>query len=211
MAAYQTVLGEKGIEVTEQDYLSSLGMNDVRFVQAAYGRAGLPLPDELLTEILEQKTGAHRALIEDELPIFPGVITFVKAASRQFRIGLVSMARRGEIDYVMERANLSDYFETVVSAEDVQTCKPDPACYNKGFELLTERIQKSKGELISAGECLVIEDSPPGIRAGKTAGMRTLAITNTVAESELRKAGADVVSNSLSDWNVDAVRRVFVS
>jgi beta-phosphoglucomutase-like phosphatase (HAD superfamily) len=60
-----------------------------------------------------------------------------------------------------------------------------------------------------AQECLVVEDSPPGIRAGRGAGMRTLGITNTVSEAQLREAGADVVSSSLADWNVDAVHHVF--
>jgi hypothetical protein len=39
--------------------------------------------------------------------------------------------------------------------------------------------------------------------------MRALAVTNTVSETLLREAGADVVSASLADWNTDAVRRVF--
>ena len=39
--------------------------------------------------------------------------------------------------------------------------------------------------------------------------MRTLGVTNTVDESALRAAGADVVTHSLADWNVDAVRLVF--
>jgi beta-phosphoglucomutase-like phosphatase (HAD superfamily) len=55
----------------------------------------------------------------------------------------------------------------------------------------------------------VIEDSPPGILAGKGAGMQTLGITNTVSEAALRNAGADVVSHSLSDWNIDAIHHVF--
>lgn len=58
-------------------------------------------------------------------------------------------------------------------------------------------------------DCLVVEDSPAGIEAGKQAGMRTLAVTNTVAEGALRAANADVVTASLADWNVDAVRHVF--
>jgi beta-phosphoglucomutase-like phosphatase (HAD superfamily) len=56
---------------------------------------------------------------------------------------------------------------------------------------------------------LVVEDSPPGIESGKQAGMRTLGVTNTVDEVALRAAGADVVTASLADWNVDAVRHVF--
>jgi beta-phosphoglucomutase-like phosphatase (HAD superfamily) len=58
-------------------------------------------------------------------------------------------------------------------------------------------------------ECLAVEDSPPGIQAGRGAGMRTLGVTNTVSEDALRAAGADVVTRSLADWTTDAVRRVF--
>jgi beta-phosphoglucomutase-like phosphatase (HAD superfamily) len=60
-----------------------------------------------------------------------------------------------------------------------------------------------------ASECLVIEDSPPGIQSGRGAGMRTLGVTNTVTESELRAAGAEVVTASLADWTVDAVHHLY--
>jgi len=39
--------------------------------------------------------------------------------------------------------------------------------------------------------------------------MRTLAVTNTVSEPELRAVGAEVVTACLADWNVDAVRHLF--
>jgi len=58
-------------------------------------------------------------------------------------------------------------------------------------------------------ECLAIEDSPPGIQAARAAGMRTLGITNTVSADALRAAGADVVTASLADWTVDAVKLVY--
>jgi beta-phosphoglucomutase-like phosphatase (HAD superfamily) len=58
-------------------------------------------------------------------------------------------------------------------------------------------------------ECLAIEDSPPGIQSARAAGMRTLGVTNTVSEAALRAAGADVVTASLADWNVDAVTLVY--
>ena len=54
-----------------------------------------------------------------------------------------------------------------------------------------------------------MEDSPPGIQAGRAAGMRTLGLTNTVTEEALRAAGADVVTHSLADWTVEAVHQVF--
>jgi beta-phosphoglucomutase-like phosphatase (HAD superfamily) len=119
------------------------------------------------------------------------------------------MARRVEIDHVLERAGLGQVFDAIVSAEDVGACKPDPACYNRGFLLLDEARRKDGRLNISPHECLVIEDSPPGIQSAREAGMKTLGVTNTVKDEALRAAGADIVTHSLADWTVDAIRHVF--
>jgi HAD superfamily hydrolase (TIGR01509 family) len=209
LKAYQEVLGREGLNVTEADYYGSLGMDDLTFVRAAYERAEKELDDETLRRVIEEKTAAHRKLLEGELPLFPGVVTFIKALRRNHSLGLVSMARRTEIDHVLKRAALSNYFETIVSAEDATACKPDPSCYNSGLELLNRR--RGEGQIIPlrADECLVIEDSPPGIRSARGAGMRTLGVTNTVSDKALREAGADSVTRSLADWTPDAVHHVF--
>jgi len=209
MRAYQEVLKAEGITLTEEEYYASLGMDDKTFVRAAYERAAKELAEEKLPELLERKTASHRKMIEKQLPLFPGVVTFIKAAAREFTLGLVSMARRVEIEDVLKRASLADVFEVVVSAEDVETCKPDPACYNRGFLLLDEQRRKAGRLNISPHECLVIEDAPPGIESAREAGMRTLGVTNTVKEAALRAAGADVVTHSLADWTTDAVHHVF--
>ena len=129
---------------------------------------------------------------------------------RDFTLGIVSMARREEIEYVLEKANLADCFSIIVSAEDVTACKPDPQCYIKGFNLIdAERMRRGKNPIVH-GDSLVIEDSPPGIVAGKRAGLKTLGVTNTVDAKQLREAGADSVSKNLDDWMPDAVREVFV-
>ncbi|HEX8687029.1 MAG TPA: HAD family phosphatase, partial [Pyrinomonadaceae bacterium] len=107
MKAYQEVLGREGLTLTEADYYGSLGMDDVTFLRAVYERAERELDDETLGRLVEAKTAAHRGLIEGELPLFPGVVTFVKALARRSPLGLVSMARRTEIDYVLERAALA--------------------------------------------------------------------------------------------------------
>jgi len=60
-----------------------------------------------------------------------------------------------------------------------------------------------------AAECLVIEDAPQGIVAGRGAGMRTLGVTNSVAEKQLRAAGAEVVTRNLADWTVEAIELVY--
>ena len=209
MKAYQEALSAEGIQLTAKEYYDSLGMDDQTFVRATFARSGQALDDEKMHAIIEQQSKLHRAMIEDELPLFPGVVTFIKAAARHYWLGIVSMSRRIEIDYVLDRAKLSNLFSAVVSAEDVRVCKPDPDCYNRAFMRVDEK-QRAAGKLsLSPNECLVIEDSPPGIRAACSAGMRTLGVTNTVPADELRAAGAEVVTMSLADWTTDTVRYVY--
>ncbi|HWW76354.1 MAG TPA: HAD-IA family hydrolase, partial [Pyrinomonadaceae bacterium] len=104
---------------------------------------------------------------------------------------------------------LADYFNVIVSAEDATACKPDPSCYNNGLEFLNRKRGESQIIPLRPDECLVIEDSPPGILSARAAGMRTLGVTNTVSDKALREAGADSVTRSLADWTPDAVHHVF--
>jgi HAD superfamily hydrolase (TIGR01509 family) len=209
MAAYQDLLREQGIELTESDYYSALGMDDKTFVHAAFARGKKTLSDEVLETLLEGKVVRHRKLIEEELPLFPGVVTFLKATSRHCSLGLVSMAMLAEIQYVLDRARLRSLFSVIVSAEDVNVCKPAPDCYRLALEKLNETRLAERLLPLLASECLVIEDSPAGIESGKRAGMRTLGVTNTVSEEQLRAAGAEIVTASLADWTLDAVHHLF--
>ena len=188
--------------------MSALGMDDRTFVKAMFERAKQPLTEPVLETVLSAKTDLHREMIA-ELPLFPGVLTFLKATSREFSLGLVSMANKTEVGYVFERANLTPLFEVVVTAEDASACKPAPDCYLTGLQKLNEKRQHERNLPVLASECLAIEDSPPGIQSARAAGMRTLGITNTVSEEALRIAGADVVTASLADWTVEAVELLY--
>ena len=81
----------------------------------------------------------------------------------------------------------------IVSADDVNKGKPDPEPYRRGAELIRMPI---------AG-CIVVEDAPSGVRAGKAAGARVLAVLGTSVEEDLRAAGADWVVSSMEDVKAD--------
>jgi HAD superfamily hydrolase (TIGR01509 family) len=208
MKAYQEVLGGHEIALTEELYFGALGMDDRTFVKSMFEHAGRPLTGPMLESVMDAKTDLHRQMIE-ELPLFPGVVTFLKAASRHFSLGLVSMANKTEVGYVFERANLTPLFSVIVTCEDASVCKPAPDCYLAGLTKLNERRQHERKLPLLASECLAIEDSPPGIQSARAAGMRTLGITNTVSDEALREAGAEIVTASLADWTVFAVELLF--
>jgi phosphoglycolate phosphatase/beta-phosphoglucomutase len=161
-----------------------------------------------LEEVMVAKTDLHRQMIE-ELQLFPGVLNFLKSASREFQLGLVSMANLDEVSYVFQRANLTPLFTVIITAEDASVCKPAPECYLAGLMKLNEKRQHDRMLPLLASECLAIEDSPPGIQSARAAGMKTMGVTNTVSEGALREAGAVVVTKSLADWTVEAVKLVF--
>ena len=209
MKAYQEVLRGHGIDLTEELYMSALGMNDRTFVRAMFERAKKPLSNPVLETVLGAKIDLHRQMIEDELPLFPGVLTFLKACAREFSVGLVSMADKAEVGYVFQRANLTPLFSVIVTADDASLCKPAPECYLVGLTKLNEKRQRERKLPLLASECLAIEDSPPGIESARVAGMRTLGVTNTVPAEALRAAGAEVVTASLADWTTDAVKLVY--
>jgi beta-phosphoglucomutase len=209
LKAYREVLLGENVPLTDEDYFASLGMDDAAFVRAAYARAGRPLIDEMMNALIKREHELHREFITNDLPVPAGVVTFIKAAARHFELGIVSMAERSEIDHVLGLAGLDKVFSVVVSAEPGLKHKPAPDCYQRALELLNER-RRSAGELpLLPGECLAIEDAPPGIESARATGMRTVGVSNTVPEKHLRAAQADVVTTNLSDWSADAVHHLF--
>ena len=210
MKAYQEILKGEDIELTDEQYYASMGMDDRSFIKSSYVRAEKELTENRIEAIREAKTAKWREIVEQEIPLFDGVENFVRKMQKDFALGIVSMARREEIEFILEATNLRGCFSIIVSAEDVQNHKPNPECYHKGFNLIDAARTARGSNPIVHGDCLVIEDAPQGIRAGKAAGLMTLGITNTVSAEALREAGADAVSKSLSDWMPDSMRRVFV-
>ena len=210
MKAYQEILGKEGVVVTEEYYYSCLGMDDKTFVSEAYRRDGKEPDTNKVLEATLAKSAKWRELIADELPLFPGVVDFIKKMANDFALGIVSMSTREDIGLVLEQANLGEYFSIIVSAEDVSNCKPHPECYLKGFNALDSYRIKQQHLPMVHGECLVIEDSPPGIQSAKAAGLQALGVTNTVSADALRAAGADAIAKNLDDWMPGSVRRVFV-
>ena len=209
LKAYREVLAAEDVALTDEDYFASLGMDDAAFVRAAYGRAERALTDETMRALIKREHELHRQFIEDELPVSSGVVTFIRETSRHYEVGIVSMAEREEIDYVLDLGHLRSEFSVFVTAEPGLKHKPAPDCYLRALELLNEQRRRDREMPLLPRECLVIEDSPPGIEAARTAGMRTIGLTSTVSASELRRAQADVVTANLSDWNTDAVHHLF--
>lgn len=209
MRAYQEVLADAGIDLTEEDYYASLGMDDRTFVRAAYERSGKTAGDDDIDKMTAAKFERWRAIVDADLPLFDGIEGFIEKCSREFTLGLVSMSAAKDINFVLDKSGLNKYFSIIISAEDVNNCKPDPECYRIGFRRI-DAMRSAAGHLpLTHSECLAIEDSPPGIVAARSAGLPALGVANTVEAGQLRDAGAGAVARDLRDWFPESIRLVF--
>ncbi len=195
-------LADIHIDLTEADYYANyLGFDDRGCILEALRVNQRPISNPIVQELMAKKAAAYLASIQDHLVIFPGVREFVHEAAASVPLAIASGALRSEIELVLDQAGIRKAFCHITSAEDVMKGKPDPEPFLHALAGLN-RAQPRASVVPSA--CLVIEDSLPGIRAAKSAGMKVLAVANTHTVQDLHEAHA--ISHTLFETNLQEIR-----
>jgi beta-phosphoglucomutase len=131
------------------------------------------------------------------------VADFIRRAAESYPLAIASGALRHEIELVLEHGGVSQYFDVIISSEDVERSKPHPDPFLKALDSLA----RARREDVAPGECLVIEDSIHGISAARAAGMVCLAVTNSYSAAQLGEA--DLVVGSLEGLSMREVEELF--
>ena len=201
-AGFRQTLAEIGISLTESDYYANyLGYDDRGCFIAALTAHQYPTDPSALAQLMQRKAHAYLNSVKDHLIIFPGVRESVREAAAAYPLAIASGALRHEIEVILEQAGLRKEFLHITSAEDVTRGKPDPQPFLQALNGLNRQRQT---QAITAESCLVMEDSIPGIRGAKTAGMKVLAVANTHTIQDLHEAHA--VVQSLSQVRLSELR-----
>ena len=202
--AFNAVLAQYGFQLTKPEYYKEyLGMSDADCFRALIGEGRLPLQEPQIKDLGQQKTRLFEQLAKTEGKIIEGVREFLGMLSAaQVPIAICSGALRAEIELILEEASLRNYFDVIVSAEEVKRGKPDP----EGFLLTLKKLNDLWPEPITAERCIVIEDSHWGLKAAKAAGMRTIAVTNSYEAAQLKQA--DKVVARLDELTMDDLQRI---
>jgi beta-phosphoglucomutase len=169
-----------------------LGYDDEGLVAAFDKDEHLGLPQAVLDALVAEKGEVFAGYLEAGDVLFPGAIACVENLAKHFTLGIASGALKTEITNILGAANLLAYFPVIVSAEDVDECKPAPEPYLTAARRLGVR----------PGVCVAIEDSPPGLQAARTAGMKTVGVTTTAARHLL---SADLVIDRLDQFTPELV------
>src|SRR5215467_153423 len=190
---FRQVLGEEGIELTEENYYARyLGFDDREAFSAAYRENGRSLEESLLTRLIGRKAVYYQTAIQNKVRIFPGVENLIAALAPTVPLAVASGALRQEIETILSTAGLRKHFSVVIGAVDVNHGKPEPEIFLNALAALNAQVKNS--DHIAAADCLVVEDSKEGIRGARRAGMKCLAVSNSHPAELLQEANAVVTS-----------------
>jgi len=125
-------------------------------------------------------------------PILPGVEDYLHLAKvENLKLGIASSSNRRWVAGNLKRLELLEYFDVIHTSDDVEKTKPDPALYSLALQSLG----------IKPEEAIVLEDSPNGVRAAKSAKIFTVAIPNPLT-AQLDLSQADLILESLTDLSL---------
>ena len=185
---------ELGKEWTTDDAKVCMGVSTLTWAKYMIRRLNL---DQSPDQVISRMIGAMQALYARQIPYLPGAIGAVDCAARFGPTGLASGSHRSLIDIVIADAPLRGKFQAVVCADEVPAGKPAPDVY----------LQAARELDVPAANCVCLEDSANGILAGKSAGMRVIAVPDhRLPPSPEILRQVDVVLPSLKEFNLAVIR-----
>jgi HAD superfamily hydrolase (TIGR01509 family) len=200
--ALRDALLPEGITIDEEEYLRLyLAYDDREAIRVGLERHGIGYDPDRIDVVARRKASIFDALTA-EVPFFPGARELVRALSREVPLAIASGALRGEIERILTAGQLRQAFATVVGADDVSRGKPHPEPYLTAVARLHSVLPGLQPE-----DCLVFEDSMPGIAAALAAGMKVVAVTHSYPAAKL--GAAHRVVDGLSGLRSEELRGLF--
>src|SRR6266481_5378757 len=167
------------------------GFDPEKVVRAAHGRPSIDTVRDFLpnADSNAENLEVERQEVEDleGVVAMPGARALVKSIPAG-RWTVVTSATRPLAEVRLRAAGIP-IPESLITADDIQLGKPHPEPYQKAAARLG----------YPPSECVVVEDAPAGIRAGKAAGARVIGFPTTSNRHELEIAGTDWVVRNCAD------------
>ncbi len=184
-----------GTQVDAEDFREFVGTGDERYVEGVAEKYGVAIDVELAVE--RRKENFFKLLRDRPLAAMAGVLELVQAGreAEDCKLAIATSGNKDKQFPVITGTGLRlEYFDVVITGDDVSRKKPDPQIYLVTAERLA----------IEPSRCVVFEDAPAGVAAAKAAGMVCVAVTSSVEAEKLQ--AADLVVDSLVEVTIDRLR-----
>lgn len=194
--SWDRLAGELGYELPPGFFKQSFGMKNQTIIPNLLGWAHEPAA---IREIAGRKEVLYREAVgEQGLEPLPGVVAWLRALQAAgIPCAVGSSTPRANIDFALGLIHLAEFFQEIVSAEDVAHGKPDPEVFLKGAARIGCPPER----------CVVFEDAHVGVQAARAGGMKVVAVATTNPASEL--TAADGVVHRLDELTVEQLAAWF--
>lgn len=177
------VCREFGMEVPKREWDNFRGkkIEDIfLYASQTYGTGSEPIE-----KMIKRKISLYLDYALNDIELVAGVYNFLQELkkNKKYQYALTTSGRKGMQEKILKKFNLADFFEIMITSEDVTNGKPHPEPYAITVQKLDEQPR----------DCLVIEDSDNGILSARAAGCQACGITTTFSKDRLESAGANVV------------------
>lgn len=203
---FAKVMAEERVLISRDEYNHFyLHLNDHDAFETGLRRHNKTFTPDSLSKLIHRKTIYYNEVISTREVLFPDAPDFIRKTAGLFPLAIASGALNAEIEFILKRAGLEEFFPVIIAAERTFHGKPHPECYLNALRGLNAFYQKNSP--IKPSEVLVIEDSIGGIEGAHRAGMVCLAVTNSYQKNELIEA--DMIVDSLSEIDFKKIRPYF--
>lgn len=181
--AWRSTMAAEGFTITFEDFVADFGKRNDEILRS---RLRADLSEAEIARISLDKEQRYRSLLRTQgLELLPGAGYWLeKIRADGWLQALGTSAPRGNIDAVFAVTGIEKFFDAVMSSEEVKQGKPAPDVFLAAARKLNA----------DPARCIVVEDAPAGVEAGRRAGMKTVGVLTT--HDELT---ADIVVRSLTD------------
>lgn len=195
------ILLSENLRADDEEYSQYCrGRSDRACLRDILANRGRILPDEYLDKLIQTKAQGYRQKITQlaEIPLPSNLKEFLtQLKEKQIAIALVTGTTRSEVEYILEKVQLAEYFDLIVAGDDLQQSKPDPDPYLLAAQKLN----------LEPSECLAIEDNSVGIEAAKRAQIQVVGISHIYPLHMLQRRCNWTVDNFM-EIELDRVDRV---
>ena len=181
--AHEETVQSFGGSVERSFYGEVMGGSHESVRGAFLKKAGLEIEP---ADYSERYRETYERLLDSDLGVSPGVSNLLKELKqRGYRLAVVTSSQQWMVDRIFAGTDISQFFDVVVSANDVSRHKPAPDSYLAALERLGA----------AASSAVVFEDSEVGVAAAAAAGIRVIGLRHAFnAHHDFRQAARTIES-----------------
>ncbi len=161
--ANQVIAGRYGKTVTAAIITKMVGRSTIASLEIFASELGIAVE---ASELARQRSLVMLDLMNDDLVAMPGLDELLNYLRPRYRLALATGSPSTLMMHIVRQLALEPFFDVLQSSDDIPLGKPDPAIYLRTSERLGVRPE----------QCIVLEDSASGVKAGRAAGCHVIAV-----------------------------------